>query len=73
MQALYFQEDISEEQYQMAVRVLEAMNIKVKPKKPQMTEEKREQAFYDMIDEALKSPARPLTDELYKELFNVSN
>ncbi len=28
--------------------------------------------FYAMIDEALKSPKRPLTDELYEELFDAN-
>ncbi len=75
MQTIHLQKDISDEQYQMAVRVLEAINIAVKKpshKNPVKDDTKMtEQAFYDMIEERFKQPTYPLTDEKRKEWFDV--
>ncbi len=75
--AIYFENDISNEQYQMAVRVLEAMNIAVKKtvsEKPSKQDDTKmtEQEFYDMIEQRLKTPINEcrVLDETYrKELF----
>ncbi len=70
--AIYFENDVSNEQYQMAVRVLEAINIAVKkPSKKKDDTKMTEQEFYDMIEERLKMPSYPLTAEKRKEWFDV--
>ncbi len=71
MQTLYLP-DVSEEQYQMVVRVLEAMNITVQKKPTEDDGKMTEAAFYQMIDEALESPIHPLTPEKRKEWFYPS-
>ncbi|PID63752.1 MAG: hypothetical protein CR974_01305 [Gammaproteobacteria bacterium] len=74
--AIYFEDNITDEQYQMAVRVLEAMNIgikKIAEKTPKISDTKMsEEAFYQMVDERLKTPLSEcrVLDENYKqELF----
>ncbi len=70
--AIYFENDVSNEQYQMAVRVLEAINIAVKKSSKKEDDTKMtEQEFYDMINKAMQGKSRPLTDELRRELFDV--
>ncbi len=74
--AIYFENDISNEQYQMAVRVLEAMNIAVKKtesKKLSKQDDTRmtEQEFYDMIEESLVSGLVPMSKEELKSLHRV--
>ncbi len=70
--AIYFENDISTEQYQMAVRVLEAINIAVKkPSRKKDDSKMTEQEFYDKIENALEQPSHPLTAEKRKEWFNV--
>ncbi len=78
MQTIHLQQDISDEQYQMAVRVLEAINIAVKKPKPSRKNPARsddakmtEQDFYNMIEERLEQPTYPLTGEKRKEWFDV--
>ncbi len=73
MQAIYLKDNVSEEQYQMAVRVLEAMNIGVERKAMSETDTKMsKEAFYAKIDRGLNTPleqCRELNGEYKKELF----
>ncbi|MDP8033539.1 hypothetical protein QJU43_03830 [Pasteurella atlantica] len=75
MQAIYLKDNISEEQYQMAVRVLEAMNIGVERAEKKLSESETKmskEAFYAKIDRGLNTPleqCRELNGEYKKELF----
>ncbi len=76
MQTIPLQHDITEEQYQMAVRLLATINIKAKEikakKMPVTSDTKMSKAdFYAMIDEASKGPFYKDSPELRRELFGI--
>ncbi len=69
MQAIYLKDNISDEQYQMAVRVLEAMNIAVI--KSQSDTKMSEDAFYAKIDRALSQEPIEMSFSELKALHKV--
>ncbi len=68
MQAIYLKDNISEEQYQMAVRVLEAMNIGVKRESDIKV---NEDAFYAKIDRVLSEEPIEMSFSELKALHKV--
>ncbi len=61
MKTIQLQHNISDEQYQMAVRLLEAINIKVKQTSQADDAKMSKEAFYAKIDEALEQEPIPMT------------
>lgn len=75
MRTIQIQNEISLEQYQMAVRVLEAMGLKVQEEKNKTIEQKDDtkmtkEEYYQMIDEARKGKKiRMSREEMRKLMF----
>ncbi len=74
MRTIQIQNEISLEQYQMAVRVLEAMGLKVQEEKNKTIEQKDDtkmtkEEYYQMIDEARKGKKIRMSREEMRKLM----